>query len=376
MMPTRVRVRRRSGFTLIELLVVISIIAVLIALLLPAVQAAREAARRSQCVNNLKQMALACANYETANGRFPPAAIYYNYATDPAFGCTGNGIRRSHGLFTLILPFMEQMAVYNAYNFYFPAGNSGGAVYFGLLPGPINATSLRTQINSYICPTDATLRTQGSGFATDQDTGYSPSSYAACIGNKDIVRWWYGCAVGTSFIDVEPDGAFGFDYVYGPASFSDGTSNTLFIGEMSRYANDPDAFFNFWTRPANYGARSPATPGITRWQGFATTAVKPNAPLSLTDPPAVLGGPKNDVDGWMYGPTAGLTMVGGQFGFRSLHPGGLNFAFGDGSVRFIKNTIDMGNLANFPTGGVGANKGVFRNLGTRAGGEAISADGY
>jgi prepilin-type N-terminal cleavage/methylation domain-containing protein/prepilin-type processing-associated H-X9-DG protein len=379
-MPARVRVRRRSGFTLIELLVVISIIAVLIALLLPAVQAAREAARRSQCVNNLKQMGIALANYESAVGKFPAAAFWYNVLTDTAFGCGHSGMRRSHGVFTSILPYMEQQAIVNAINFNFPAGDSDGQTYFGVSPGRVNSTAFSAVINSYICPTDAALRTPGSGLATDQNTAYSPSSYAASIGTWDSVRWWYGCGVKNVILMIEGEGAFSIDYVNGISSFSDGLSNTLFIGEMSRYVNDPDPFFNFWNRPAPYSARSPATPGISRWQGFATTAVRPNAPLSPTDPPATLTGGQlsaaTGTDAWMYGAIGAQTMVGGQFGFRSLHPGGINFLFADGSVRFVKNTIDMGNLVTFPKGGPGSSKGVFRNISTRSQGETVSADAF
>src|ERR1700730_17563331 len=118
------------GFTLIELLVVIAIIAVLIALLLPAVQAAREAARRVQCVNNLKQIGLAVHNYHDVVGVYPPASIMHN-AADLATNCSNDGLSRSHGLFTYILPYIEQANLYNAVNFTFAAGSTNSIQQYG-----------------------------------------------------------------------------------------------------------------------------------------------------------------------------------------------------------------------------------------------------
>ena len=364
-MSPSVRLRFRSrqiGFTLIELLVVIAIIAVLIALLLPAVQAAREAARRAQCVNNLKQTGLALANYESTNIKFPPAAIWQSLDQDLASGCAGNGQRRMITMFTLILPFMEQTAVYNALNTSFPAG--GTTPYFGVAPGPVQYTALNTVVNSFVCPSDQ-LKTPGSGSATDILSGYAASSYAASVGSKDIVRYWNGCPLW-----IDGDGAFSFDWCHGIKDFVDGTSNTMVVGEMSRFSNDPDVFFNFWSRGANFGSRSAALPGITRMQGFAFTGPKPNAPIARTEPASTLS-PTGDIDSWLYGAPGAQLIQTGQWGFRSLHPGGLNMLFGDGSVRFIKNSIDTGNLH---TGG--ANNGVWRALGTRARQETISSDAY
>jgi prepilin-type N-terminal cleavage/methylation domain-containing protein/prepilin-type processing-associated H-X9-DG protein len=363
--------RPRRGFTLIELLVVIAIIAVLIALLLPAVQAAREAARRSQCVNNLKQMGLACANYESANGVFPIGIISYNPG-DTAFGCAGNGAGRGHTLFTMILPFMEQGAIYNAINQSFPAGASGGAAYYGIDPGPVQTTALSSIINAYLCPSDS-QRTPGSGRPTDIPEPYSSSSYAASFGTWDVWHWWYGCPS-----QIQGDGAFAFDMSYRVSDMTDGMSNTMFIGEMSRFLNDPDNFFNFWNRGGYYGARSAATPGVTRPQAAASTAPKPNASLMIPDVSPDLNGP-NGVDGWMWAPNGPAILNEGQYGFRSLHPGGVNFVFGDGSVRFLKNTIDMGNLSTLTYSGStvpGARVGIYRALSTRGNGEVISSDQF
>jgi prepilin-type N-terminal cleavage/methylation domain-containing protein/prepilin-type processing-associated H-X9-DG protein len=381
--------RKRPGFTLIELLVVIVIIAVLIALLLPAVQAAREAARRAQCVNNLKQMGLAIANYESSHGVFPMGACMNNMSVDPRVdpncgGGYGNAMRRTHTLFTFILPFMEQATVYNAINFCFPPNSVGppyiatGGLYFGIDPGLVQYTALSTIVNSYICPSDS-QRTPNSGFGWDQHEPYSASSYAASLGSWDVIHWWHGCCVGCGWI--QGDGAFSLDYSYKVSSIQDGLSNTIFVGEMSRFVNDPDTHVNYWNRLA-FAVADPSglEPGVSRCQGGSFVAVRPNAPVMIPNPAPTLNGP-HYIDGWLY--AGGGALNAGQFGFRSLHPGGVNFVFGDGSVRFVKNTVDMGNLQTITSGagrplppGSGAQVGVYRALGSRAGGEVISADSY
>ena len=351
-------IRKRSGFTLIELLVVIAIIGVLIALLLPAVQAAREAARRAQCVNNLKQMGLALHNYQTQTGTFPPACITHN-ADDVANGACGNttnGMQRMHGAFTLILPFMEQTAPFNAINMTFPAGSSGGGLYFGVHPGQVNSTAMNTIINSYICPSESSHRTKNSGNAGDLLNGYSEGSYAVNSGTYDTIRWWWGCIGADSYI--ETDGAFSRNFSYPIAEFTDGTNNTIFIGEATRFINDPELVFNFWNRVGWFGSRA----GIpaTRTQGFAVTAVRPNAGLLYPDPTPITGPSPPYVDAWLYTTDPAANPINaGQFGFRGNHPGGVNFLFGDGSVRFLKNSINIK---------------VYRGISTRKGGEVIGSD--
>src|SRR5689334_16952349 len=132
----------RSAFTLIELLVVIAIIAVLIALLLPAVQSAREAARRTQCVNNLKQLGLGLMNYESAVGSFPWGEVPHNYA----------GRLNVPSCLLLILGQMEQQNLYNAYNFTSGNGGAGGWNYIPL--DPLNSTVQSTKVNTFLCPSD------------------------------------------------------------------------------------------------------------------------------------------------------------------------------------------------------------------------------
>jgi prepilin-type N-terminal cleavage/methylation domain-containing protein len=226
--------RGRPAFTLIELLVVIAIIGVLIALLLPAVQAAREAARRAQCTNNLKQIGLALHGYHDTIGVFPPAAFTWA-PFDVANNCKNP--QRSHGLFTYILPWMEQRPVFDAINFTFSAGTTNGALQYGIVAGLVQTTALSTVVSSYFCPSDSRRAQDTSG--PDSLAPYSPGSYAANIGTWDTIRF-FGCP----FYD-ETDGAFSRDYVYRIAEIRDGTSQTVFVGEQSRFLNDPETFFGF-----------------------------------------------------------------------------------------------------------------------------------
>ena len=147
--------RSARGFTLIELLVVIAIIAVLIALLLPAVQAAREAARRSQCINNLKQIGLAMHNYVSSNGAFPPAKIFSGELTSAS---NPGGQVLNTTAFTMILNYMEQTALYNAYNFSHASNGSGVGTgpNTNVVGSPlVNTTVVGTMIAAYWCPSDA-----------------------------------------------------------------------------------------------------------------------------------------------------------------------------------------------------------------------------
>jgi prepilin-type N-terminal cleavage/methylation domain-containing protein/prepilin-type processing-associated H-X9-DG protein len=359
--------RRRStarGFTLIELLVVIAIIAVLIALLLPAVQSAREAARRAQCVNNLKQIGLGLANYESSNGAFPPAAITYQVSPQDCSQAI-----RGYSSFQLIMPYMEQTNIYNSINHSIPMGNT---------PVPVQQmTGALTKVLSYLCPDDPPALAQISG------TGnfYSQCSYAACVGNRDVFDWWCGCpwsapsAACGNGPDILPDGIFGGNFSTRIAAITDGTSNTISMGEFSRFVNDPDAIANSWTRGETFLSDINTTnPTTTIAQTYATTAPRINAAFYIANQSTFTGAWNwvvGDTSDWLYWATPDVRTLG-QFGFRSFHPGGANFLFADGSVHFLKQTIDMGS----PTFGTVKAIGVYRQLGTRAGGEVISSDGY
>jgi prepilin-type N-terminal cleavage/methylation domain-containing protein/prepilin-type processing-associated H-X9-DG protein len=356
----------RHGFTLIELLVVIAIIAVLIALLLPAVQAAREAARRAQCVNNLKQIALASMNYESANGTYPigysgaaPANTYPNFPTCSMSDPIG------HTAFVYILPYLEGGAAYNAWNIV--------RIYNSVS----NGTGSATKISSYICPSD----TPAAGDPTGDFT-VAQASYAACEGTQETVAYnWAGLgsqppvatAQYASTCNQGPsDGVFGPTYAQSIASITDGTSNTLLFGELTRFINEPGGSnFNFnyvagwWTGPPWGGA--PYWTGDVRWTGLISTIAKPNSPPDLTGKLSALCIVKGGVPSTLA--SGSMTTAGkyypctnwGQLAFHGVHPGGVNIAKADGSVQFIKNSISLT---------------TFRALGTRAGGEVISSDQY
>jgi prepilin-type N-terminal cleavage/methylation domain-containing protein/prepilin-type processing-associated H-X9-DG protein len=331
----------RSGFTLIELLVVIAIIAVLIALLLPAVQSAREAARRAQCVNNLKQIGIALHNYHDSQGILPWATEQFG-SWDTTCGYWPYG----HSLFTAILPYVEQGVTYNAVNFSFVA--NAAAPQNGVYPGPAQVTALQSQISTFICPSESSPMTYRSDYFPTSQT-----SYAAVIGFKDTVRWWYNCPT-----QIPPDGVFGLNFGSHLSAINDGTSNTLFVGEASRFRNEVETWLNEWSCALWWGS---SIPGVTRLAAFATTAPRLNANLQIPDPTPSYSY-TGDVDSWVYDPNPAVNALNaGQFGFRSPHPSGANFLMGDGSVRFLKDSIA-------PV--------VYRGLSTKNGQEVLSADSY
>jgi len=352
--------KSRRGFTLIELLVVIAIIGVLIALLLPAVQAAREAARRAQCTNNLKQIGLAIFNYESAQGSFPPGMLTRSQRDLPT-ACNNN---QAHTMFAFILPYMEQQNVYSAINFDLPAwGWSGGqsTTVGGVVGswGLSQATAYTAKIAAFLCPSDQYTK-HNNPSVTDvivNATGnpYSPSSYAGVAGKIETGYYgYYGynipyCEVNSN---LAPDGIFGKNYAYRIADVRDGTSNTLMVGETSRFVNEPASNFNEWNRGP--GAFIDDVGSGIRMQVVAYTVPKINAAQTGLSPSYLV-----DPFNWWNLAVYPQSFQEGTFGFRSLHPGGANFLVGDGTVKFVKQTLN-------PT--------VYQALGTKAGGELIPGD--
>lgn len=351
---------KRRGFTLIELLVVIAIIAVLIALLLPAVQAAREAARQSQCRNNLKQIGLAIANYESAQGTLPMGAVLHS-AADADSDCGGSyaksgpGAPRNFTMMALLLPYLEQAPTYDAINFQLRAD---GIFVGGVNAGAANSTGLLSTISTYLCPSDDVRSSKlGPGPVAYSQTSYFPSG-----GTWNTIAYF----AGPKCSDLEVgNGAFDGQTSYTLAAFVDGTSSTIFVGESARFRNDPDWFCNNWSV---YGYFLSMLGGsTTRPQGFAYQVPRINAHMKVGDYP---GGGLNplppethwpDISDYKAWANDRRYLEFGQWGFRSQHPAGAQFVFGDGSVKFLKESI---------------HPAVYRALGTRNAGEVVSADAF
>jgi prepilin-type N-terminal cleavage/methylation domain-containing protein/prepilin-type processing-associated H-X9-DG protein len=327
-----VRSRHSHGFTLIELLVVIAIIAVLIALLLPAVQAARAAARRIQCVNNLKQLALATMNYESTNGIFPAGQM--KLTTKPPSGFT---------LFVSLLPFIEQQPLFNGWNFNYAFDNLYG-----------NTARSATVINALLCPADIIPANPIQNGSTSNEW-YGLTSYGGNAGSQSH-----------PFSAVTSDGMFFYTGPAAPtfyqvriANVTDGLSNTLFFGERSHFDPNYDTF-----APPGWTFFS-QTMGMWGWWASSSGG------YGLSDVAESTYSPINYVVPISYGSPGASGLSAGTFtttyeyprinAFGSMHPGGANFAMVDGSVRFLKDSISQT---------------VYHALGTRAGGEVTSSDSY
>lgn len=319
----RSRVKWRSAFTLIELLVVIAIIAVLVALLLPAVQQAREAARRSQCKNNLKQYGLALANYHDATNIFPIGGQNWG---NPQIGWQMR-----------ILPMMDQGPFYNS--IVAAGGFNNDATRVGIAKqGNLCAWSISVPYQN--CPSDSRLPPSpawtGWGTAPNGNfSGGTDGNYCGSLGSQRTPSADGNCNTWLNFAQPNTDdhgntldparisGMFGrLGPPIGINSVTDGTSNTIFVGEMLPSCNDhassPDGNGGQWGYNGSNNAHASTLAPINNFTTcpWATPAQISNAACT----------PKSN---WNY-----------SWGFRSLHPGGAHFLFVDGSVRFLSQNID------------------------------------
>ena len=330
----------RTGFTLIELLVVIAIIAVLIALLLPAVQSAREAARRIQCVNNLKQIGIALHNYHASVGSVP---VGFHYATK-SVPATTSPLQYRWSALAQMTPYLEQANLANALNFNFPVAYKPppGALFWPFYPA--NTTVMATHVSMFLCLSDSALAPM---------VGSGPVSYAFCAGT--------GLGGGDA---TNADGLFILGPAVSLAHITDGSASTVAASEQRLGIAGP------YSQTTSHPIPSPPTRAMAR----------------ISAGPLTEAGCASAVFGWLLNKGAGWwdgnylnTLYNhhatpnspeydcityhnpGWKAARSFHPGGVNTLFSDGHVGFVKDTISLS---------------VWRDLATRSGGEVVSGDAY
>lgn len=288
---------KRRGFTLVEVLVVIAVIGVLIALLLAAVQQAREAARRTQCRNNLKQLGLALTNYHNTVTAFPPGALALS-TTGAAFKLGDVEPERTAvvggwGWTVFVLPEIDQAPLYMALN---PNGNN-----FPLTP----TTSTRTILPVFICPSDASpaIHTATAMGGDGSQNGHAKSNYPAIFGST-----------GVTYVQIAPNetrGIFWYNSVTRLSDITDGASNTIMVTE--RYWDGGDSEKR---RGAIWAGKPSGTTGVSKVGNKYSTLVRA----------------QDDKDWIVKGKNTNAAS--------SQHSGGVHFVLGDGSVRFISQSID------------------------------------
>jgi prepilin-type N-terminal cleavage/methylation domain-containing protein/prepilin-type processing-associated H-X9-DG protein len=370
-------IRRRRGFTLIELLVVIAIISVLIALLLPAVQSAREAARRAQCVNNLKQIGLALHNYLSANEAVPPITCDPRFVPNTDLGSDlGDLVHfpyQNYSPLTRLLPYLELNPVYNSINLNMPVRWGGWDHSPSGPAGAYQFTAIATQVATFLCPSDPNPGTV---------TPVNFSDAGGPTGLPGSFNYPYNSGLDRVSNGWNPLGPYylGTDWESYPtikiANFTDGTSNTAIFSEwvkgpgmtpgpdglgmvyVGADSNDTTTFNPSRSAFANSYAESVICQRSTTqqwgekgsWWIYGGTSIYSHTVTPNQKACDHLDDSHQDVRG-------SVTVVNAS----SYHPGGVNVAFADGSVRFVKTSV------NYLT---------WYGLATQNGGEVISSDAY
>lgn len=343
--------RKRRGFTLVELLVVIAIIGVMVGLLLPAVQAAREAARRMSCSNNLKQMGLAFHNYHDTYQRMPMAASSIVWSSPVT---VANSNWHGYSAHTMILPFIEQTTVFDQLKF-------NERHYSGTVVPPATVSPLvvsRTRINTFICPSDK-------DFPSTSDTGWN--NYGVSHGSNV----GYGANQTT-----EANGFFTRSIHVKFKDVLDGLSNTIMLAEFNKGDNNggrfdvqagdfPNGIAMTFPRTFNFPASYPTAAQLTAY-GEACLAAGPTSHRSSAGFRWIAPGQYNTSmntlapPNWRYPACMDCAGCGqgdssGLFPARSRHPGGAHHTMGDASVQFITESVDLI---------------LYQSIGTRDGKEA------
>jgi prepilin-type N-terminal cleavage/methylation domain-containing protein/prepilin-type processing-associated H-X9-DG protein len=333
----------RSGFTLVEVLVVISVIGLLVALLLPAVQAARESARRIQCANHLKQLALACHHYAEVHGTLP-IGIPRMYDPDPALNFFGE----SQSLFVSMLGQLDQQPLFHAVNF-------SRSIF-----ASANSTVFATGLEVLWCPSDPAIRMEVEYpfYEEPFEEKVRFSTYAGCTGTWYPALSDYPDPMNPARV-CQINGLFTADRGIPFAGITDGTSQTMLLSERAHglLTGDDLRYWHWWADSVSMDTRF--------WTIFPLNPFR-----KIPDTPEPYSS--------AYTSSA-----------SSFHPNGACFAFADGSVRFLKDSIDSWATdgTGYPLGVSEDNQGIFhvkpttrlgiyQMLSTRAGNESISADSY